>query len=539
VATSAKPTVRKARARKVTAVEINARNGAGQSNITFEADGEGIELVFGLVAPTGVDLGKVYESLKAQLKTVNYEVVVVRLSSLITQYLLGKEPSFSSEYDRIKTLMDHGTTLRERTSQRDIVARLGVASIRAIRNTVTGSDYKPRGRVAYIVSSFKRPEEVELFREIYGKAFTLISVYSPRPQRVDDLAKRLRPSVPKGKKPGELAVQLIERDYEEEGRKLGQRMGKTFPLADYFVTVESKSGLDAHLLRLVQLTFGHPYISPARDEQGMFFAQAAALRALDLSRQVGAAIVDGDGSLITTGCNEVPKYGGGLYWGEDADVTRDYELGHDANVLIKAEILEDTIDHMKREGWLSPRFKKLTNKQMADEALFGATPFLKSSLMYDVIEFGRAVHAEGAAIAEAARRGVSIKGGRLFCTTFPCHICARHIVASGIDEVIFVEPYEKSRTGELYSDSVSVEPQEPSTKRANFKAFVGVAPRRYMDFFQASTSRKKDNGKIFEMDEIAEKPRIKRIVLTYLLVEDMVIRDTKPVPKLRRKGDAK
>lgn len=503
----------------------------------LEANGDPIELVFGLVAPTGVDLGKVYDSLKSQLKTVNYEVVVVRLSTLISPYLVGKTPAFSSEYDRISKLMDHGTLLREKTGQKDIVARLGVAQIRVARKEATGDDYKPRRRVAYVVSSFKRPEEVDLFRQIYGKAFTLISVYSPRQCRIDDLAKRLRASIPKGKKPSELAVQLVERDYEEEGRKLGQRLGRTFPLADYFVTVESKSDLDEHLERLVQLTFGHPYLSPTKDEQGMFFAQASAFRSLDLSRQVGAAIVDDDGAILSTGCNEVPKYGGGLYWNDDPHVSRDYERGYDSNVLIKAEILEDAIDRMRQNKWLSETLSKQSNKFLAEDALFGNEPFLKNSLMYDVIEFGRAVHAEAAAIAEAARRGVSLKGSRLFCTTFPCHICARHIVASGIDEVVFIEPYEKSRTGELYSDSVSVEPREPSTKRANFEAFVGVAPRRYMDFFQSSSDRKKVNGKILEMDEIANIPRIRRIVLTYLLIEDMVIRETKPVPKSKRKGD--
>lgn len=496
------------------------------TDFPLEANGEGIELVFGLVAPTGVDLSKVNDSLKAQLKTVGYEAVFIRLSELITPYLTKKADTFANEYERIKTLMENGTTLRESTNQRDIVGRLGIARIRSARKERTGDERKPMGRVAYIVSSCKRPEEVALFREIYGKAFTLISVYSPRQSRVDDLTKRLRPSVPKGKKAAALAVELIERDYEEEGRKLGQRVGKTFPLADYFLTVESKSELDRHLLRLVQLTFGHPYISPSRDEQGMFFAQAAALRSLDLSRQVGAAIVDSDGAILTTGCNEVPRYGGGLYWGEDLSPVRDFELGHDTNVLLKAELLEDALEKLKQQGWLNSTIDTKSNKTLVKEALFDENAFLKNSLMFDVIEFGRAVHAEAAAISEAARRGVPIHQGRLFCTTFPCHICARHIIASGIREVIFVEPYEKSRTGELYADSVSVEPQEASSKRANFRSFVGVAPRRYIDFFQTIGPRKKANGKILDIEEIADEPKIKRIVLTYLVIEDIVIRDT-------------
>lgn len=513
--------------------QVEIGDNAESAGFNFEADGDGIELVFGLIGPTGVDLGKVFESLKTQLKAVDYEAEVIRLSKFITPYLTGKDEQFENEFERISQLMENGTKLRELTTQKDIVGRLGIASIRTHRKQMTGNELKPRKRVAYIVSSFKRPEEVELFRQIYGKAFTLISVYSPRQVRIQELTKKLRSST---SKPEELAVQLVRRDAEEEDRKLGQRVGKTFPLADYFVTADSKSELDKHLQRLIRLTFGDPYIAPSRDEQGMFFAQAAALRSLDLSRQVGAAIVDAEGSVLTTGCNEVPKFGGGQYWSEDRSPARDFELGHDSNVGIKAEIIEDVFDRLREKNWLSKDVLASSNQKLASDSLFGKDAFFKNSLLFDVIEYGRAVHAEAAAISDAARRGVPLQSSRLFCTTFPCHICARHIVASGIKEVVFVEPYEKSRTGELYSDSVSVEPQELSAGRANFRAFVGVAPRRYMDFFQMTHARKTQEGKILEMDEIAKSPKIKRVVLTYLAIEELVIRDTIQVPAVT--GDA-
>ena len=64
-------------------------------------------------------------------------------------------------------------------------------------------------------------------------------------------------------------------------------------------------------------------------------AQAAALRSFDLSRQVWAAITTPDGDLISIGCNEVPKFGGGNYWDEDKDKKRDVDLGKEAN---KSEI---------------------------------------------------------------------------------------------------------------------------------------------------------------------------------------------------------
>ncbi|MDQ0073306.1 cytidine deaminase [Variovorax boronicumulans] len=514
--------------------ELGAASNPNGLSFDIEPDGRGIELVFGLVGPTGVDLNKTFESLRAQLKTVNYQAILVKLSDLIDPYLHGKSSEATNEYERIKSLMENGTRIRELTEQRDILGRLGIAKIRATRVEKNQDPNKPIPRTAYVVSSFKRPEEVDLFRQVYGKAFCLISVYAPRESRIKDLARRLRSSVASSARGAEeMAVQLVARDFEEEERNLGQRVGKTFPLADYFVTAEPKSRLDEHLLRLVRLSFGYPYISPTRDEQGMFFAQAAALRSMDLSRQVGAAITDADGAVLSTGCNEVPKFGGGLYWGEDSNLARDFELGNDSNVKIKSEIIEDALSKLRKNGWLKSSLNGSTPKELANISLHDKdNPFLKGSLLFDVIEFGRAVHAEAASITEAARRGVKTEGAKLFCTTFPCHICARHITASGIMEVVFIEPYEKSRTAELYSDSISVEPQEPSNKRANFRAFVGVAPRAYMDYFRMARSRKDAKGDVFDVDAISDSPRIQRIVLTYLLIEDIIVRESKPLRQM-------
>lgn len=485
------------------------------------------ELVFGLVGPTGVDLSKVCTSLDTQLKGVGYKTEIVTLSELILPFK-AKATAFKDEYERIDNLMTEGTALRRETDQADVVARLGLAKIRAIRTQSTGSPHRVPGHgVAYIVRSFKRPEEVELYRNVYGKAFTLISVYAPRESRKRNLARKLQGvAAEQGPSPEELAVRLITRDFTEDG-KLGQKVSATFPLADFFVTSESRTQLDAALKRLVRLTFGDPYISPSRDEQGMFFAQAAALRSLDLSRQVGAAIVSQDGDIVTTGCNEVPKFGGGLYWEGDDGVARDFEQGFDSNATIKKELVQDAVQRMRGNGWLSGALKKLSDEELANQSLYGDDAFFRDSKLFDVIEFGRSVHAEMAAITQAARAGVPLAGKRLLCTTFPCHICARHIVASGIEEVVFIEPYEKSRTDQLFGDSISVEPHEPSPKRANFRSFVGVAPRRYMDYFSLGCDRKTKEGRILGPNAIASNPRIKRFVLTYLVVETKMINDTK------------
>ncbi|WP_395853190.1 deaminase [Cystobacter fuscus] len=117
--------------------------------------------------------------------------------------------------------------------------------------------------------------------------------------------------------------------------------------------------------------------------------------------------------------------------------------------------------------------------------------------MTNLIEFMRPVHAEMAALMEAARRGVSVQGGVMYVTTFPCHECARHIIAAGISRVVYVDPYPKSLAADLYSDSVSLEGSEGgSTGKVIFSPFVGVAPRRYMEFFELKGERKDKDGHV-------------------------------------------
>lgn len=52
-----------------------------------------------------------------------------------------------------------------------------------------------------------------------------------------------------------------------------------------------------------------------------------------------------------------------------------------------------------------------------------------------------AIHAEQNAIVQAAKLGISIEGATLYCTHQPCVICAKLIVNSGIERVVYGEGY--------------------------------------------------------------------------------------------------
>jgi len=56
----------------------------------------------------------------------------------------------------------------------------------------------------------------------------------------------------------------------------------------------------------------------------------------------------------------------------------------------------------------------------------------------------RTVHAEQNAICQAAKRGVSIDGGTLYCKMTPCRTCAMLIINCGIKRVIAEKRYHDS-----------------------------------------------------------------------------------------------
>lgn len=480
------------------------------------------ELVIGLVGPAGSDLGLVIEKLKSELSKVGYEVEEIRLSKLIEAFL-EKNYDDTSEYDRINHLMDHGTDIRERSGRGDAIALLAIAEIRSLREQ--RKDTKKSPRVAYILRSLKHPHEVATLKNIYGGGYFTISAYSPREARVDALAERITKSNHiSAENSRSDAEKLIEKDESERGKTLGQDVKDAFPLADLFVDCRSKEILKKNTKRFIELLFAYPYHTPTKDEYGMFHAKSAALRSADLGRQVGAVIATKESDIIAVGCNDVPKAMGGLYWPDDESDERDFQIGKDSMYEQREQILSEIIEKFKSDKMLTDKLNLETTKTIVSSLISGKRKkLLKGAQVMNLLEFGRSVHAEMAALMDAARRGVSVKGATLYCTTFPCHLCARHIIAAGIDRVVYIEPYPKSRAKQLHKDSITVDAKDKANKKINFESFTGIAPRKFLHMFEMNGERKDETGKIIDWSKSIKKPRVVRFMNTYIDIETAIV----------------
>lgn len=482
------------------------------------------ELVIGLVGAIGSDLAGVETGLIDALSDVGYTAETIRVVDLLHQFELWANLPHSPEDQRYKRHIEAGREFCEKLGREDALARLAVASVRQCRIKQTGDFKTPPSRHAYVLRSCKRKAEVELLRKVYGSSFWLVAAYSPRQQRIDDLAKRFAESYNEfdSDQYRALAEKFVEVD-EMEGIAFGQDIRSTFPLADVFVTTESRRAIRDAITRFIEILFGYPFHTPTRDEFGMMHARVSALRSSDLSRQVGAAIASGDGDLMCVGTNEVPAFGGGPYWPDTPADSRDFQKGRDTSFDLRRRLLADALRRFQKADWLSEKLDTTNIEELVQSSLEGRSgaPMRESRLM-DVIEFGRTVHAEMDAISSAAKRGVSVAGSTLHVTTFPCHICARHIVSAGIKRVVYIEPYHKSLASDLFSDSITVDDPRRPARFVHFEHFVGISPSRYSELF-TMLKRKESTGASIMWDKAASVPRITQDAVHYVHNENLLL----------------
>lgn len=467
------------------------------------------ELVFAVVGHAGSGTSEIANALAGILEDTEFgskrfEATILSARDVICEWaeengeaLPKNNPAVTLE--DVKRLQDLGDLMRaQKTSEGEpdhaAVARALIGKIRATRAHLTGVEMQPDRPVlpdgnprAYVLDALRHPEEVRLLRRIYGGAFILVGVVCEE--------ERCLKRVQKKYDAGETAASAFMGRDAGAQEPYGQHVNDAFHLSDFYVdnTPEREIhgepnpawDINEHLSRLVKILIHSELMRPTSAETAMYHASIAAMRSACLSRQVGAALVDREGTILATGTNEVPKAGGGVYGegfsAEDADARCAFRKGDKIkfcrNTREQNEIINELIEKI-------PELSGTTGKRREELSLQ-----LRRTRIGELIEFSRAVHAEMDAIISAARAGATIRGTRLFVTTFPCHYCAPHIITAGVEEVQYIEPYPKSKALALHDDAIQIEstdwkPPSKGGTRVMFRPFSGVAPRLYERAFQ-------------------------------------------------------
>lgn len=516
------------------------------------------EIVFGVVGAVGSGTSEVAEALKQFLDDAGYVAEIIKARDVIADLAPNHGVTIPAEPKMAQTvaLQDAGDAIRKQAGHSAVAVGM-IEKVRGKRASstgqvaVAGEAVRPDDRRrAYILDSLRNPAEAALLRSVYQQAFCLIGVICEEDVRKSRLQVKYSDA-------GLAAIEAFMKRDEKADQKHGQQVSATFHLADFFVensiprfienTVGEKKAnklwtVVEELGRLVDILTHSRIVRPRPNETAMYHAYGARMRSACLSRQVGAALLDQKGNLLSTGTNEVPRAGGGVYGGafedfsdQDPSTESDHRCGvhggYCRNTREQNEIIKELLDSV-------PELKNDLTPDLLKR--------IRQTKIGQLIEFSRAVHAEMEALLSAAREGVSTVGSRLFVTTYPCHNCARHVVAAGVDEVQFIEPYLKSKALPLHGDSITSEKtdwippsaffQMTSDERRGknpqvlFRPFSGVAPRLYRKAFYKDRDLKDDeSGEILTSFADADGTGVSHVLqISYAQVEALVTQPETP-----------
>ena len=475
------------------------------------------ELVIALVGPVASGVSTAGELISKVLDgDYGYNVEYIKVSPLIKERAneIGELIPDDLQGDaRIEKYQQVGNLLRAKKGDQYLadcaIDRIALARQRndGFYPSQDGAPPVPKQlRAAYIIDSLKNPAEISRLRQIYGDLLWVVTVFAPHDVRKHRLCSAGA---------DDISAQKVMKKDQQDDDAYGQQVSKTAHRADFFIRnhLDIRDNLEKSIKRFLAVIFGVELHTPTFEEQGMMKAAAAAVQSACLSRQVGAAIYSSENELIGVGCNDVPKFRGGLYNEQDAqNDKRCFRWGG------------QVCHNDERKANLARSIAKTVSQQPSEQdGLFGKVfDAASKSDARNLIEFSRSVHAEMEAIVSVARGGKGATvGGTLFTTTYPCHNCARHIVAAGIVRVVFIEPYSKSLAIELHNDSIS---ESDEADRVQFQQYEGFSPQAALRVFSSAGRDRKKDGKIIESNPRLASPLFPTPLDSYINSEGLVIK---------------
>lgn len=302
------------------------------------------------------------------------------------------------------------------------------------------------------------------------------------------------------------------------------------------------SRLKYQLLKYLTLIIHPGLVPPTKDEIFMQIAISARYASGCISRQVGAVVIGKEGYVRGIGWNNVPE-------GQTPCSLRDFKLLSENESHFspyERRKLQELFENYKirwREEFPFC-FKELQNfnelkenieriekklKKASEEKLreiLDEKKLKKIEVVHEVVhkeelkkilkELGeeikdeiikqvrdhikaknpsreRALHAEENAYLQAAKvGGVSVKGGTLYTTDFPCQLCSKKTVQLQISRVVYIEDYpDISKEHTLMSNSnIKVDYFKGAVREAYFKVYAPFIPLKDEIKFYLSSSEK-------------------------------------------------
>lgn len=386
------------------------------------------DVVVGVTGPFGSGCSKVAETLSSQK---GYHVISV--SSMLENEAKERQIPLGKPKDqRRKTLQQLGNQLRSGNGNAILVRKaLELAQNEAPDRSV-------------VIDSIKNPGEVQELRALSNGYVIAVdaSIHTRWKRLAEDYDHDQRQFL------------LDDKTDKDEGVDFGQNVQRCVDLADIILINESDWGtsdrkrklFEARALDYAELLEEPGFREPRVRELVMNNAYSTSLKSKCISRQVGAVIALQKSSevlpyhILATGYNHVPLGSSDCVdeWGECYRTRRHREsLARIAHCpwcrkeTIKGRCSSEKCQFAEAEG------------DIVEELSPGRG-----------LDICPAVHAEQSAILQTSLLGgPSPVGGTMFTTTFPCGLCARMIIETGIVEVVYVEAYPSSRAMEMLNNA--------------------------------------------------------------------------------------
>jgi deoxycytidylate deaminase len=387
-------------------------------------------IVIGFTGSFGSGCSRIANDFLVRSSGFNY----ISLSTILKDLFFGQH--YKHAQQRCE-LQDYGNDIRAKNGR----AYLAEKAVGIINETPES--------VNWVVDSIKNLAEVDYLRDTFA-GFFLFGVFADYDVRWGRVRSHSYYN-------GDERIFKTDDDRDSsEKETYGQQVRGCFTSADIIIAnnQEFNGGNDAYLemqdkvnsyLGLITNSSPRP---PSIDEALMAMAYANSQRSSCFKRKVGALIVGEDGTVLSSGFNEVPS-------GEQACKNL---YGKCYRTKLR-ENYYGLIDGLE----ISENLKYLIKTKVIDDT--------------KLLDYCRSLHAEENAILNISRYGGSwkLKGASLYTTTYPCNLCANKIAQVQISTVYYHEPYPMKEAKQILDKhKVKQVPFEGVSFKSYFRLFGGV-----------------------------------------------------------------